>query len=46
MEYMFSISFRKQCDEKKQNNLSTLCVTWHIGISEFDLSDDEQHCQL
>ena len=25
-EYMFSISFRKQCDEKKENNLLTLIM--------------------
>ena len=24
MEYMFSISFRKHCDKKKENNLLTL----------------------
>ena len=26
MEYMFSISFRKQRDEKKENNLLTLII--------------------
>ena len=34
-EYMFSISFREHCDEKKENNLLTLIIKMYINIILF-----------